>query len=252
MAGGCYQETPSLATAASTDASSMTRRSRVPENESADALRFSCAYGHSDEAAIIPGAAMLTRCSRLPSTAFALYLRRMNIAADIAPIVAAWPPPSVLRLADSTVSRENLAGKLAIIEETLARDFAVVREDAAGLAKDVLELKARLGQDDLRAADLEDLVLKLEDTEWRIKRDARLSKLAKEFRKKVAPLGRDLLERYDHCISQFLDYRRFVLTALRDARWGIIAIDAMRQDNFPGPAFDSPKALRRYLSKHAH
>ncbi len=53
-------------------------------------------------------------------------------------------------------------------------------------------------------------------------------------------------------MERFLAYRRQILETLRNVRWELIAINAMLPEQFAGPAFDDPKALRRYLAKHAH
>jgi len=100
--------------------------------------------------------------------------------------------------------------------------------------------------------DIDGLVLKLEDAENRIKRDRRLAKLALRARREVVSRGRDLIERFDRCMVSFGEFRTFVLSTLRDARWDLMAIDAMRHEQLSGPMFDDPKALRRYLAKNTH
>lgn len=177
----------------------------------------------------------------------------MSAGPDIAPAIAAWPPASLLRGEDIPEGSRAIAAEvIAGLEAALDRDLADMNKAAEDLGENIRKLKRKIASPELRVLDLESLILRLEEVERRARRDRRAAKYAKLARKRLVNYDRDLLQRFDRCMARLGEYRRLLLIAYRDARWELMAIDALRRGELSGPMFDDPKQLRRYLAKHAH
>jgi hypothetical protein len=177
----------------------------------------------------------------------------MSTVPNIAPMIAAWPPASLLRLAGEPVEpKASPAAALDRLQEELSREMRAVQAEANSLHSVVRKLRGGLGSRELAEVDIESVILKFEDSERRIARDRRLSKIAADLRRDFPRHRRDIRQRFESCLRQLGDFRRLVLKTLRDVRWELMALDALRRGELSGPAFDDPKKLRRYLSKIAH
>ncbi len=114
----------------------------------------------------------------------------MTAIAEIAPLIAAWPPPSLLRLSRAAAeSRADAKESMRKIEETIERDFAVIEQDRQTMLRQIEELRSLARDRAPSNLDLEDSILMLEESERRVQRDTRIKKHIRAVRHSVVPHG---------------------------------------------------------------